>query len=83
MTAIVCSVPCKKYLQHTPEQSEADQAVGKVLVVMESDVLGREEEGQGKWWWASTHCWMCESLLLQEGMSRVFPRPDQTRLDQT
>ena len=35
-------------MQHNPEKSEAEQAVEKVLEVMESDELGREEEGQGE-----------------------------------
>ena len=44
-----CSVCCKKYLQHNPEKIEAEQAVEKVLEVMESDELGRE--GSRRRWW--------------------------------
>ena len=79
-----CSVCCKKYLQHNPEKSEAEQAVEKVLEVMESDELGREEEGQGE-----VEVVVGPNPLLGEqgspspgipqGMSRTFPRPDQTR----
>ena len=68
-------------MQHTPEQSGADQAVGKVLEVMGSDELGREEEGQGE-----VEVVVGPNPLVgeqEQGMSRTFPRPDQTRPLQT
>ena len=80
---VQCSVCCKKYLQHNPEKSEAEQAVEKVLEVMESDELGREEEGQGE-----VEVVVGPNPLLGEqgspspgipqGMSRTFPRPYHT-----